>query len=459
MTSKGTRKRTKVAAATASGWTKGVPSETISTEQIDFSKFSRLEAIVVGPRGAEINGDTGRAIQMAIDALSLRGGGTVRLLPGEYRLADSIRLRANIRLLGDRNKTILRRGPLVWSRLARDADLAEPEITPEKPNRFKVGMGLCLHDQQGWSADSRPLTVTSIREGVLHLHSPLPADRLAERGGIVVNHFPMILVEHADGVVLDGLTIDASCRNDAVLRSMRTSVVRFHFSRNGAIRNLSVKNGYGDGILITHASTGCILEDCEVAHNSFYGIHAGSHSDHVIVRRCKIHHNLADGLYVCWGVDHSVFANNDIHHNGAGLLRNGFCIGHKDTDNLIVNNHIHENAKFGISVRRKTESNGAHRNIFRNNLIENNGSPREVFEAMIRRQHVAPDEYRSHAGIFVRGVTHDLLFENNIIRETRKGKRRYQRRGFFFDQGVSQVGMIGNRIEGHPDGAVLDHSA
>ena len=73
--------------------------------------------ITVGPANADVIGCTGREIQLAIDALTYAGGGTVRLLPGQYTLQDSIRLRSNIRLVGDREQTILRRGPLVWSRL------------------------------------------------------------------------------------------------------------------------------------------------------------------------------------------------------------------------------------------------------------------------------------------------------------------------------------------------------
>jgi len=70
-----------------------------------------LHEISVGPKDADVVGADGRAIQIAIDALALRGGGTVRVAPGEYVLSDSIHLRSNIRLVGDRANTVLKRAP------------------------------------------------------------------------------------------------------------------------------------------------------------------------------------------------------------------------------------------------------------------------------------------------------------------------------------------------------------
>src|SRR3990170_4593210 len=76
----------------------------------DTKETSRL-VITVGPADADVVGSTGRAIQLAVDAAAVRGGGTVRVLPGEYLLLDSIHLRSNVSLLGAREKTVLRRAP------------------------------------------------------------------------------------------------------------------------------------------------------------------------------------------------------------------------------------------------------------------------------------------------------------------------------------------------------------
>ena len=45
--------------------------------------------ITVGIKDADVIGSDNKAIQLAIDALSYRGGGIVRILPGEYILENS----------------------------------------------------------------------------------------------------------------------------------------------------------------------------------------------------------------------------------------------------------------------------------------------------------------------------------------------------------------------------------
>lgn len=415
----------------------------------------KIEEITVGPSGADVVGTTNRAIQIAIDALFSRGGGVVRILPGEYLCADAVRLRTGIALLGDRDKTILRRGPLVWSRLKLDADTSETQITPTDAARFRPGMGVCTWDNRsGWVHSDHPLTVTDVRDGVLYLSGHLTSDRLAVEDGLVAAHFPMILAEEADDVVVDGLTVDSRVEDpDGVVSSIRTASVYFWRSRFGTIRNVVATGGVGDGICLSKSSVGCSILDCVAAHNGYYGIHPGSHSAYCIIRNCDIHDNASDGLYICWGIRHSEFTDNRIRRNGWRDLRSGFSIGHKDTDNLIARNEISENAKFGICVRRKTEGNGAHRNLFRDNVIENNGSrPDELADIKGRLE---PWE-AAGCGVNVQGVTRELVFDGNTIRETRQGDARTQRHAVVLAEGVSGVRMSANIFEGHRDEPVVD---
>ena len=65
-----------------------------TTAAMDLQAANHIDTaqnvITVGPRDADVVGADNRAIQLAIDALSLRGGGTVRVLPGEYTLIDAL---------------------------------------------------------------------------------------------------------------------------------------------------------------------------------------------------------------------------------------------------------------------------------------------------------------------------------------------------------------------------------
>jgi hypothetical protein len=404
-----------------------------------------LNDISVGPAGADIVGADNRAIQMAIDALAARGGGTVRILAGEYVLSDAVRLRSNIALLGDRDRTVLRLAPIVWSPLAVDADTGQKEITPRDIRGFREGQGVVCRDKSKPNGmSSVPLTVVRVADGKLYLNDYLNHDWCAEDGGLVVNYVPLLHGFEVENALVDGFTLDA--RPDRLnglgllgSAAMWGGAFYLRRGRNCVIRNVVARGCLGDGIRFGQCEH-VTVEDCTAADNSEYGIHPGSHSPWTTVRRCHIQGNGSDGLYLCWGVREGLFEDNVVHHNGRLKKRNGICIGHKDTDNVFLRNHVYENTKHGVHFRIKTEANGAHRNTFRDNIIENNG----------------PIE--TGAGVWIEGVTHDLVFEHNIIRETRSGAARAQQHAFVVKPGVSRVKLVDNEISGHPGATIVDEA-
>src|SRR5262245_3920084 len=50
--------------------------------------------IRVGPRDADVEGADQRALQAAVDQVARLGGGTVRILPGTYRLRNAVQLQS-----------------------------------------------------------------------------------------------------------------------------------------------------------------------------------------------------------------------------------------------------------------------------------------------------------------------------------------------------------------------------
>ncbi len=423
--------------------------------------FNRPE-VTVGVRDADVIGSDNRAIQLAIDVLSFRGGGTVRVLPGEYTLIDSIHLRSNVNLIGDKDKTILKPYPAISSRLLTDADFGQKQITPRDPSLFKVGMGVICRSKDARSMSTMPVTITRIENGTLYVNGYMNDDYIAEEDswgkggheGLVANVFPLIHGYEIENVVVDGFTLDCKVDDDPGWKGVWSGGLYLRRCKNCTIRNVRAINCRGDGIRFG-TNDYITVEDCEAAYNTHYGIHPGAHSPHTIVRRCRIHHNGSDGLYICWGVRNGEFTDNIIHHNGHWKHRSGISIGHKDTDNLIARNHIYKNWKHGICFRRKTEANGAHRNIVRDNIIENNGRPTDKIPESLKH---LPLHTLTGCGVYICGVTHDLLFENNIIRETRKGKNRAQLHAFHIQPGVTRLKMVNNKISGHPQEAIVDKS-
>ena len=423
--------------------------------QIPFLQAQENNTITVGVIKGDIKGKDNVAIQAAIDMMAQRGGGTVNVLPGEYILNDAIRLRSNIRLIGDRQKTILKHAPSVSSYLSKDADIGQKEITPKDASLFKVGMGVvCRSKTLSNKMVTRPSTITRIEKGVLYIKDYLDFDFIADSGtqgkgeALVANIFPIIYGFGIENAFVDGFTVDSKVDDNPGWVDVRTGGVVLERTDNCTIRNITSINARGDGILLVTAEH-TVIEDCETYNNTYHGIHPGSHSAWTKVRRNIMHHNGSDGLYICWGIKESEFTDNVIYRNGTRDFsdvrhlgkRNGISIGHKDTDCLIARNHIYENAVAGIYVRTKTEANGAHRNKFTDNTIENNGLAGQVTNG---------------SGVHICGVTHDLLFENNIIRETRQGNDRLQKNAFVIESGVTRTKIANNKISGHSGEAIVD---
>ena len=128
---------------------------------------------------------------------------------------------------------------------------------------------------------------------------------------------------------------------------------------------------------------------------------------------------------MCWRVRHGLFEDNILEGNG----QFGISIGHKDSDNLIRRNVVRSNSRDGIFFRNETLGMAAHRNRLEENIIENNGTAGQA------------------AGIRIRGQTNNLVFKNNIIRDTRKDELQSQTVGIRIEEQVGRVILEGNKIK------------
>jgi parallel beta-helix repeat protein len=124
-------------------------------------------------------------------------------------------------------------------------------------------------------------------------------------------------------------------------------------------------------------------------------------------------------------VKYGLFEKNIFENNG----RFGISIGHKDTDNLLQDNQVRANHQDGVFFRNETAGMAGHRNRLENNVIENNGGKGDA------------------AGIRVRGETKDLVFRNNIIRDTRAPEVRKQTTGIRIEEQAGEVTLEGNQID------------
>ncbi len=388
------------------------------------SKMKEPPRITVGRRDADIMGADQRALQAAVDYVAGLGGGVVEIGAGEFLMQDSLHLRSFVTVRGQSGKTILRKAKAAVSTLALDGDYGEEQVTLTHPDGFKVGDGLAIWDSQSGGFHTTVARITGRNGHILSISRPLNADCLVANKAQAATVFPVVSGYDLEGARLENLVIDGNKEENVSLNGCRGGGIFLYRGFGTVIEDCHVRHYHGDGLSFQQ-SNDVLVEGCVSEDNAGLGIHPGSGSQRPVVRGCIARRNGEDGLFLCWRVRHGLFEKNILEDNG----RFGISIGHKDTDNLLQDNQVKSNHQDGIFFRNETEGMAGHRNRLENNLIENNGRNAQA------------------AGIRVRGETKDLVFKNNLIRDTRPVAERKQSVGIRIEEAAGEVILEGNRIE------------
>ena len=388
------------------------------------SKMADLPTISVGVRDADIVGADNRALQAAVDYISGLGGGVVDIGPGEFVMHDSLHLRSFVTVRGTKGKTVLRKAKSAVSLLALDGDYGEEQVTLVNPEGFGVGYGITVWDNQSGGFHTTVGRITGQNGNTFSFDAPLNADCMVANKAQAATVFPVVSGYHLEGAWIEDLIIDGNKGENVSLNGCRGGGIFLYRGFGTIIRGCEVRNFNGDGISFQQ-SNDVLVEDCVSEGNTGLGMHPGSGSQRPVVRRCVARNNGEDGLFLCWRVRHGVFEKNILENNG----RYGISIGHKDTDNLLQENEVRGNSEDGIFFRDETVGMAGHRNRLEKNVVENNGGKNDA------------------AGIRVRGETRDLVFRDNIIRDTRPPKDRKQLVGIRIEQDAGEVTLEGNKID------------
>jgi len=388
------------------------------------SKMKERPTITVGLRDADIVGADSRALQAAVDYIGGLGGGIVEIGAGEFVMHDSLHLRSFVTVRGVKGKTILRKAKAASSPLALDGDYGEEQITVINPDGFKVGDGVAIWDSNARGFHITVARITGSSGNTFSIDTPLNADCMVANKAQAATVFPVISGYNLEGARVENLVIEGNKDENVYLDGCRGGGIFLYRGFGTVIENCVVRNYHGDGISFQQSNDvlvqGCVSED-----NAGLGLHPGSGSQRPVVRECIARRNGEDGLYLCWRVRHGLFEKNILENNG----RFGISIGHKDSDNLLQENQVRANEQDGVYFRNETEGMAGHRNRLENNLIENNGVQGDA------------------AGIRVRGETKDLVFRNNIIRDTRPPEARKQAVGIRIEEPAGKVILEHNEID------------
>jgi len=387
-------------------------------------RMTERPSIRVGQREGDVTGSDNRALQAAVDYIARLGGGTVEIGPGEYAMHDSLHLRSHVTVRGTPGKTIFRKAKAAVSPLKLDGDYGEEQITVEKPEGFKPGHGVAIWDKGSGGFHTTVARITGQNGNTFSIDTPLNADCMVANKAQAATVFPVVSGYHLEGARVEHLIIDGNKSENVNLNGCRGAGIFLYRGFGTIIEHCTIRNYHGDGVSFQQ-SNDVLVQNCTAEDNAGLGFHPGSGSQRPIVRGCVARRNSEDGLFLCWRVKHGLFEKNILEDNG----RFGISIGHKDTDNLLRENQVRANHQDGVFFRNESEGMAGHRNRLENNVIENNGVKADA------------------AGIRVRGETKDLVFKNNIIRDTRPADARKQTVGIRIEEPAGEVVLEGNQIE------------
>lgn len=359
-------------------------------------------SIAVGPDKGDIVGVTDKALQAAVDYIARRGGGTVKVLPGVYRLRAPVRLYDHVRLQGSGPETVLIKEPSVETALAEDSDWYDQEITLADSSGFQVGDAICI---RAVNSDTKAPVVIK-RTLIARSGNRFKLDRALRENtwkignSTVATLFPLVTAEEAVDFAIEDICLDGNKDNNANLDGNYAGCVWIQDCSRVVIRKVIARNYNGDGISwqICHD---VLVEECLSMDNTGLGMHPGSGSQRTVIRKNVLERNNI-GIFFCWGVQYGLAEKNTIRDN----RECGISIGHRDHENIIRENEILNSGKTGILFRpERGASFTAAGNRVENNRIVDSGPEDGV-------------------AIDIQGVTSGNTIANNTLLETRAPARR-----------------------------------
>jgi hypothetical protein len=388
------------------------------------SEMSERPTVTVGRAGADLIGADNRVLQAAVDYIAGLGGGVVEIGEGEYLMRDSLHLRSNVTVRGHKGKTILRKADAAVSRLSLDGDFGEQQITVADASGFAAGAGVAIWDDKAQGFHTTVARITGRRGNTFSIDAPLMADCMVADHATAATVFPVVSGSKIQGARVEDIVVEGNKGGNPPLNGCRGAGIYLNLAFGTAIQGCVVRAYHGDGISFQQSNDVSVI-DCISEDNADLGFHPGSGSQRPVVKNNIARRNGTDGLFLCWRVRHGVFENNRMELNG----RFGISIGHKDSDNLLRGNRVARNGSNGVFFRDEPTGMSPHRNRLEKNVIEDNGRESGT------------------AGIRIRGVPSGLVFENNVIRDTRSGSQQTQSVGILVEERVGPFQIGSNQIE------------
>lgn len=376
-----------------------------------------MSKIITIGRG-KFRGRTNRTLQLAVDEIAAKGGGTVEIPSGVYMMHDALHLRARVRVRGEKG-AVLRKVPSVTSRLAGYLGYGLHEFTVAEPALFRVGMGVFIADKNAFGFYTTVATIVGRKKNRFYINRPLAHDYHPGPDGRVTSVFPLIAGYSVRNVSVENVALDGNPAETCPLNGCRGGGVFLLGVHQAHLENIEVLHYRGDAISFQQC-TDVMVRNCHLHDNHGSGVHPGSGSVRYLISGNRVQRNTGYGVFYCLRTTHSVCEENILEDNREA----GISLGEHDTDHHIRNNVIQDHDDGGI-VFRKPLIHGADRIRIEGNTIRKNCRRRGQHEIVIPER------------------LNDILIAANRIEPSAAG-------AVLVGPGCGRICFAGNQVGGRP---------
>ncbi|MHB9132600.1 MAG: right-handed parallel beta-helix repeat-containing protein [Armatimonadota bacterium] len=298
--------------------------------------------ITVGQHDEQIIGSSEVAIQAGVDYLARRGGGTLYLGPGVYRLNSAVCLADHIRFIGNGLDTILLKNPSIRTALADDAEGYVNEIELADATGFEIGYGIALKQPGRFKVER--FTIIGKSGNRVLLDRYLVEDYGIEQEAYASTLFPLIYGDKLTDITVQNLVLDGNREQNELIDGNFAAALFLQYCERVQIDAVTAQNYHGDGFSCQTVHD-LVIENCSAINNCNLGLHPGSGSTRPIMRNNRIEGGNI-GIYFCWSVTEGLAEDNVITGSDIGI-----SIGYCDNDNLVRNNRIIGAKQSGLAFR------------------------------------------------------------------------------------------------------------
>lgn len=313
----------------------------------------------------EIHVYPGASVQDAIDDIANEAGGTVVVHPGEYIQHNAIRLKDNVRLIGE-SGAVLTRLPSIYTGLSRYIGYGHYELPLTNADGFEIGDGIHIEDDASVGFYNTVATITAKCGDTVFIDRFLNHDYNPTLNARITRVFSIVEAENVTDASIENIVLDGNSNETFTINGCRAGGIFLLKCRNIRINDVEVRNFKGDAISFQQC-VDIFIRKCNIHDNTGGGLHPGSGTVRYIMDSNNVYNNGGCGLFYCLRTTNSLCTNNRFENNGQQAI----SIGERDTDHVIRGNRILSNHKQGVHFRDIVRE-GGDRVLLESNVIGSN---------------------------------------------------------------------------------------